>query len=118
MRLTNFAVGLDASERQHVHGARHGCEWFAAFQMIQPAETAKSVRVMREIDAHASLFGSDRSIAVLAPRFVRAIPPPGIEVQGYPPALVKGQSRSHDCGTPQNEFGAPMDCNKSRKFIE
>src|SRR5690606_5961240 len=75
------AIGLDASERQHVHGARHGCERFAAFHMIQPAETAKSVRVMRKIDAHALLLGSDRSIAVRTPRIVRAIPPPGIEVQ-------------------------------------
>ena len=81
---------LEAPESQQVHRARHGRERLAALGVIEPAQATEAVRVVREVDAHALLLGSDRSIAVPAPRIVRAIPPPGIEVQGNPPALVKG----------------------------
>ena len=82
MTLVKDATELDATERQHVHRPRHRRERLAARHMIEAAKPAKSMRVVREVDAHAVVFGSDRSIAVLAPRIVRTIPPPGIEVQG------------------------------------
>lgn len=72
---------LEAAERQHVHGVRQGRERLAARQVIQPAEAFEAMRIVREVETHALLLGSDRSIAVLTPRIVRTIPPPGIEVQ-------------------------------------
>lgn len=83
---------LEAADRQHVHGAGNRHKRLAARRMVQPAQSAESMRVMREVDAHAFLLGSDRSIAVLTPRIVRTIPPPGIEVQE---SLQLGQRSRH-----------------------
>ena len=104
---------LDPPERQHVHRARHGRERFAALGVIEPAQATEAVRVVREVDAHALLLGSDRSIAVLAPRIVRAIPPPGIEVQEILRLWSKVSSRSHDCRERQRKFDALRSCKKA-----
>lgn len=102
------ASALDASERQHVHGARHGRKGLAARRVIQPAQSAESMRVMREVDAHALLLGSDRSIAVLTPRIVRTIPPPGIEVQESLQHWSKVGSRSHGGEARQRRLSTTM----------
>lgn len=86
---------LDAPERQHVQRMRQGRERLAARGVIEPAQATEAMRVVRKVETHALLLGSDRSIAVLAPRIVRAIPPPGIEVQVILRLWSKVSARSH-----------------------
>ena len=60
------ATELEATERQHVECVRQGGERLAARLMIEPAQATEAIRIVREVETHALLLGSDRPIAVLA----------------------------------------------------